>query len=108
MRHPDQLPSVLHDLSRHPGAKHLLNNPPSLATYLRSQGWPENLEEAAEQLALPDSEQAQELAEMTPLVETWLKTLSYQQQVNLGFAVEELCQGSMEALETMFPANQPA
>lgn len=108
MRSPDQLPSVLLDLSRHPGAKHLLNNPKALENYLRSQGWPENLEETAEQLALPDSQEASELAEMTPLVETWLESLFVVQLLNLEEAVEKVCPGSKEMLQVMIPGLQHA
>ncbi len=105
MRNPAQLPSVLLDLSRHPGARHLLNNPQALETFLRSQGWPDPFPEA-EQMALPESAEAQEEAEIAPLVETWLASLEPRPLQHLEQALESVCPGSGEMLSMLTPLEQ--
>ena len=100
MRNLDHLPSVLLDLSRHPSVSHLLNQKPTvLESYLRSQGWPEDLQEDAQ----PDSQEAQELAEMTTLVENWLWTRTPRQRTTLEVALEAVAPGASGALRAMMP-----
>lgn len=99
MRQISQLPSVLFDLARLPGINNLLRQPQALANFLASQAWPDEMEEAAEL----ESEEAEELAEMTPLVEQWLAELPEQHLLNLSVAMESLVPGSEEYLRMMSP-----
>lgn len=103
MRQPSQLPSVLFDLARLPGVANLLRNPPALTTYLRGQAWPENLDET--EAAEADSEESQELAEMTPIVEEWLTSLKPEAVQNLSAAVEKVTPGSAEVLQNLLPVK---
>ena len=104
MRNLDQLPSVLYPLSLDPSAPRYLEQPPErLAIFLAREVWEDSQESARNDL---DSQEASEEAEMSYLVEQWLATLSHQQQENLANALEIVCQGSKELLQTMLPSAQ--
>lgn len=96
MRDPDQLPSVLHTLLAHPNVQKLINQPATLVNYLRHQGWPE-LPEDVDPLwgtsIHPDSQEANEQAQILPLVEEQLAALNLtpQQQEWLLKALTATC-----------------
>ena len=115
MRNPDQLPNVLHNLLRHPGLKNLLRNPKALVIYLQTQAWPETPAEEEENgpwdsSVAPDSQEAQELAEVMPLVEEQLEALDLtpEQQTALKTGLVQVYPDCRETLEILLPDSSPA
>ena len=106
MRQPDQVTSVLFDLSRSPHVVMSLFQGASqrLESYLRNQAWPENLDEV--DAAAPDSEEASEQAEMASAVETFLETLSPAQVGTLERAMEAVYPGAREAMQALMPMHK--
>lgn len=114
MRNPDQLPNVLHNLLRHPGLKNLLRNPQALTTYLDKQAWVETPAEEEDNgpwdfSTAPDSQEAQELAEVMPLVEERLEELDLtpEQQTALKMGLVQVCPDCREHLEILMPDSAP-
>lgn len=99
MRSIGELPSVLYDLARHPDLGELLFDSKRFEAYLKTDAWPEQMDDWA---AL-DSQMAAEMAEMTPEVERWLATLSAFSLNLLAEALEDLVPGSVELLRSMLP-----
>ena len=105
MRTLDQLPSVLHDLARHPNVSQILKQPtPALVNYLSNQAWPEDLDEEAQ----PETQQAEELASLMPTVETFLDSHPLPQMQHLAQALETVHPGSKDLMQRLMPLKQPS
>lgn len=110
MRDPDQLPSVLHSLLAHPNVQKLINSPTTLVNYLRHQGWPELPEELDPLWGMsihPDSQEANEEAQILPQVEEQLAALNLnpQQQEWLLKALTAICPECRETAQTLLRSS---
>lgn len=106
MKDPERLPHVLHALLGHPALPRLLNNPPALASYLRT-GWRDIDPEETGPYGWgtdhlePDSQEASEEAEILPMVEEQIDRLELTtpQRQAIYTAVRQVCPEAIPILQ---------
>lgn len=109
MRDPDQLPSLLYSLLDLPSLSQLLQQPAALVNYLQREAWPDTeIKEDPRWSIYPDTEESEEAAEILPLVEQRLSSLSTAQQETLSWALETVCPECLPTLQILMPRRSPA